>query len=78
MNQPKCISQTKASWWQEWYDGTGRDASIRARILRKAGYQVSLSQKQEQITPLGRLKMQMLTIYNPDDNVPLVDVVGWR
>lgn len=59
---------------QEWYaTGTG-DARRRARQLRALGYRVVTSSS-DQITPVGRVKMTLLTVFNPDDALPPPDRV---
>lgn len=57
---------------QEWYETASRDAGKRAKELRKAGYRVSVEGMGSQVTSVGTIKMTLLTIFNPDDNIPVV------
>jgi hypothetical protein len=60
---------------QETYETKSNDARRRASDLRKAGYKVLVSSLGEQISQWGRVKMTMITILNPDDNIPQVNEI---
>ena len=60
---------------QESYDSASGDAKKRATQLRKLGYKVTVSALGSQVTPIGIIGISMVTIYNPDDNVPKVEEI---
>lgn len=62
-----------ASCQQESYETASRSAAKRSRQLRKLGYQVTTSPMGLQVTPWGFVKLTMVTIFNPDDNLPKVE-----
>ncbi len=49
---------------QEWYETAARTARIRAMKLRKAGFNVSVSNMGSQVTDVGRVNMTMVSIFN--------------
>ena len=60
---------------QEWYESASGDARRRAAALRKDGFRVFASSMGPQVTPVGLVKMTLLTIDNPDRReVPSVTV----
>ena len=61
------------NWQQEEYETASRDAGKRARQLRKLGYRVVVSSPSIQVTPVGLVKLTMLTIMNADENVPQIE-----
>ena len=50
------------TWRQEHYETASRDAGKRARELRALGYAVVVSGLGLQVTPVGLVKMTMVTI----------------
>jgi hypothetical protein len=52
---------------QEWYESASGDARKRAAQLRKLGFKVSVESMGSQVTPVGRVKMTLLTIHYPED-----------
>ena len=65
--QPICYGITRdRTWQQEWYETQSRDASRRARSLRKAGYRVNVEAMGSQVTQVGHVKMTLLTINGLD------------
>lgn len=67
----KCYGRVRnGNWQQEWYETASRDARRRAMQLRKAGYNVIVSTMGEQVTPVGRVKMTLLTVMNVSDEMP--------
>lgn len=70
-----CYGQTIGNGWaQEVYETASRDAGTRTRELRKAGYRTVTSAMGEQVTGVGRVKLTMVTIFNPDENLPAVKI----
>ena len=47
---------------QEWYETGEGSARQRSKQLRKLGYRV-VSDSSEQVTPVGRVRMTLLTIF---------------
>ena len=68
-----CMVTNQRTFRQESYETASGDARVRARALRKAGYTVYVEGMGEQVTSVGRVKMTLVTIVNPDDNVPTVN-----
>lgn len=71
-------------WRQESYDSESGDARRRAAQLRRLGYQATASSLGSQVTPLGRMRMSIVTI-RPGrtgdeylENVPEVREVRWN
>ena len=56
-----------ANFQQEWYETASKDAGVRTRELRKAGFRVSTQGMGPQVTPVGTVKMTLLSIYSPGD-----------
>lgn len=74
-NQVTCyLSVSGHNWRQEHYETASRDASKRARQLRKLGYHVSVSSLGNQVTNVGRVKMSMVSVYTADTGLDIVDV----
>jgi len=63
------------TWTQEVYETASRDAGRRTRQLRKAGYVANSFPMGSQATPVGTIKLTMVTIQNPDDNTPMPENV---
>lgn len=60
----------------EWYETASRDAGKRARQLRKLGYTVSVSAMGMQVTPVGRVKMTLLSLHGENvHEAPAIEVV---
>lgn len=57
-------------WTQEWYETQSRDAAARARELRKLAYRVSVGSMGMQITPVGRVKMTLVSVQHLDQSPP--------
>jgi len=58
-----CYNQVnRGDWCQEIYDTQSRNAGRRARLLRRAGYDVRVQALGPQITRVGRVKMTILHI----------------
>ena len=57
-------------WKQEFHETAARTANRRARQLRRAGYQVSVGSMGNQVTPVGVVKMTLLTVHDADDHIP--------
>jgi len=63
---------------QEVYETASRDAGRRVRQLRKAGFQAVSSPMGPQVTPVGVVKLTMVTIFTteserlPTDNWKLI------
>ena len=71
----------QGSWAQETYETASRDAGRRARQLRAAGYQVTVSSLGPQVTSLGMIKTTLVDI-RPGTNadtagLPPVERVEW-
>ncbi len=47
---------------QEWYETAARTASRRAAELRRQGFRVVVSPMGFQVTPVGTLKMSLLSV----------------
>lgn len=62
-----------SSWRQETYESASGDARRRAAELRQLGYRVSVSSMGPQVTPWGVVKLSLLTIHNPDDEIPEIE-----
>jgi len=61
---------------QEWYDTASRDAARRTRELRKAGFRCVSQAVGSQVTPVGVVKMTLVSIWCDDHaDLPPVDVV---
>lgn len=61
--EPICLLQVnQGRWCQESYETESKHATIRARLLRKAGYRVVVSAMGMQVTPLGLLKLTLVDI----------------
>lgn len=60
---PRCYGRTNAgSWAQEVYETASRDAGRRARELRRLGYGVSVGALGPQVTPVGTVRLTVVTI----------------
>ena len=62
----------------EWYETASRDAGKRARELRGLGLKVSVEAMGFQVTPVGRVKMTLVSVHGTYDeiaSVPSVQVV---
>ena len=76
----RCYGQVnQGRWCQEHYETASRDAGRRAKVLRACGYEVIVSSLGIQVTPVGYVKMTMVTI-RPGANadtcgLPEVEVV---
>ncbi len=58
-----CYGQVNAGrWCQEHYETASRDAAIRAKELREAGYAVTVCSLGTQVTNVGYVKMTMVDI----------------
>lgn len=58
-----CYGQTNdGRWCQEIYETASRDAGCRARVLRKAGYAVSVGSMGRQITGVGAVNLALVNI----------------
>ena len=66
---------TGRTFRQEHFETASKDAGQRAKVLRKAGFNVDVSALGPQVTNVGIVKMTMVTISNPNENVPEVNVV---
>ena len=51
-------------WYQEWHETAARTARVRARQLRQAGFTVFVSAPEMQITPVGCVRLTLLTVYD--------------
>lgn len=58
------------TWHQEWHETAARTATVRARQLRKAGFTVSVGCMGMQVTPVGRVKLTLLTVHDYDRSLP--------
>ena len=56
--------------YQEFHETSARTSGKRARQLRKAGYRVSVGALGNQVTPVGTIKMTLLTVHDADGRVP--------
>lgn len=64
---------------QETYETGSRESRERAAQLRKAGFRVTTSSMGSQVTPVGRIKLTLLTIHDPGDReIPPVEQVRWN
>lgn len=70
-------STSGRKWQQEHYESKSGDARVRATQLRKLGFKVSVSPLGPQVTPIGTVRMTMLTIENvdPEQLIPAPDQV---
>lgn len=58
-----CYGQVNhGRWCQEWYETASRDAGRRAKVLREAGYCVTVEAMGSQVTPVGYVKMTLVDI----------------
>jgi len=63
MSEPICYGQVNTGHWcQECYETASRHAGKRAKVLRRAGYRVSVSALGLQVTPCGLIKMTLVDI----------------
>lgn len=63
MKTPICYGQVnQGRWCQEHYESASRHAAARARVLRKAGYTVTVAPMGSQITGVGAVNMTMVDI----------------
>lgn len=61
--EPVCLSHvTTRSATQEWYETASGHAKLRAQQLRAAGFKVTVSAMGGQVTPLGAMKLTLLTV----------------
>lgn len=61
--EPICYGQVNTgNWCQETYESASRDAARRARILRKAGYIVTVIPMGPQVTRVGVVNLTMVDI----------------
>ena len=79
---PQCMCQVNhGAWCQESYETASRDATRRARQLREAGYQVSVSSLGGQVTPLGVIRTTLVDIrpgkHEDTFSLPPVEMVDW-
>jgi len=51
---------------QEWHDPKAGTARKRAKQLRDAGFQVTVSDMGPQVTRVGLIRLSMLTVYTSD------------
>ena len=66
-----CYGRTGThSWTQEWYETRSRDAGRRARELRRQGYSPATAAMGMQVTPVGRVKMSLVSVRHPDKSPP--------
>ena len=62
-NPITCCNQINSGHWcQEWFETASRDAGLRARALRSAGYRVTVSGMGSQVTGLGVIKLTLVDI----------------
>lgn len=74
MKAPICYGQTRCqNSVQEHYESASRHAGIRAKELRKAGFNVITSSLGLQVTNVGLVRMTMLTI-SGDGDLPEVTI----
>jgi hypothetical protein len=74
---PICYGQTFfRGFVQEFYETASKHAGIRARNLRKAGFNVRTAPLGYQVTSVGAVKMTLLNAYGEIDidNLPAVRV----
>lgn len=57
-------------WYQETHETAAKTAARRARQLRAAGYTVSTGPLGLQVTPVGLVRLTLLTVHNDDGNIP--------
>ena len=75
--EPICYGQVRTrNSIQEWYETASSDARKRATLLRKHGLQVICSSMGMQTTPMGKVKMTLLTILTKDTNLPYVKIIS--
>lgn len=53
-------------WKQEWHETAAKTSGPRARQLRKEGFKVTVGSMGMQVTPVGRVKLSLLTIHNAE------------
>lgn len=58
------------AWHQEWHETAASTATIRSRQLRKAGFTVSVGSMGMQVTPVGLVKLTLLTVHDHDRELP--------
>ena len=64
-----CYGATQGpDWRQEVYETASRDAGKRAREVRKAGFQVVTAGMGTQVTPMGTVKLSIVTIERRGDD----------
>lgn len=72
---PICYGQTRFHGHaQEFYETASKHAGIRARQLRKAGFEVRTASLGYQVTNVGSVKMTILNAAGDIDNLPAVRV----
>jgi hypothetical protein len=76
-----CLRTNTGSWCQESYETASRQAGVRAKQLRALGYNVTVGSLGPQVTPVGTVKLTMVTI-RPGANadtfgLPQVQEIGW-
>jgi hypothetical protein len=72
---PICYGQTFFHGHvQEFYETASKHAGIRARNLRKAGFNVRTAALGYQVTSVGTVKMTILNAAGEMDNLPAVRV----
>ena len=75
MNNPICFLQVPfRDHVQESYETSGRHATMRAKQLRKAGFQVFVESMGSQITSVGSIRLSLLTAYGDMDNLPAITI----
>ena len=81
--KPQCCGRVnQGRWCQETYETASRDAGRRAKELRNLGYEVSVAPLGMQVTPLGLLKLTIVSIRGGanEDTCSLphtVEMVDW-
>ena len=67
----------RRKWQQEHYESKSGHARIRAAQLRRLGFKVSVSPLGPQVTPVGTVRMTMVTVrdVDPDQSIPAPDRV---
>jgi len=56
------LATNNGRWAQESYETASRDAGRRSRQLRKLGYKVAVGSMGPQVTPVGTVKLTMVTV----------------
>lgn len=78
-----CSRVNQGRWCQETYETASRDAGRRAKELRAAGYEARVSSLGMQVTPLGLLKLTIVSIgpgrHEDTCDLPTenTEMVGW-